>query len=142
MDPTTIIPTLLDLSLRLFDSVQQQRGRRQQTQAEQLSQASELFGKIANTISDSAQCLRRGEYPAGHCGEMAEYARVLPTLLTGIVPAEQVDRYVAALMEAHQVEQLCAYLNHTDDYTRKHQLDQMHLAAGTFRAAAAVVKIQ
>lgn len=94
-----------------------------------------LFTGIAETLDWTVRDFRAEKVPHGACAAMAQYASEMPTVLNGLIPAEDTARYVDMLLGAHQVERLAM------SYAAGHlDITELEKVAGTFRAAAVLAR--
>lgn len=103
---------------------------------EQKIAVSELFNNIADTLDEVVSKFKANEVPHGACNTIRQYAMELPTVLSGILPAEKVAQYSDELYQAHNVESLLMATQQNPD-----SLIQLEKAASSFRVAANIIKI-
>jgi hypothetical protein len=94
-----------------------------------------LMEQIAGTLDLVVIKFKGGEVPHGACEELRMYAQNL-SVLEGALSCDEVLDYTNKLMYAHNVEML--YVSVSNDPS---QLIELEKAAGTFRAAAHLMKI-
>lgn len=137
MDPSSIIPTLLDTATKIFTVVLDNR-RSQQLKANHA--AADLMEGVSVTLTQTAEMLGQGVYPANCCGRLREYALLMPDVLKPCIEDFNIDRYTVMLLENYQVEMILGYFQKIKPFERERQLDQLRSAAGAFRVASEMLR--
>jgi hypothetical protein len=100
------------------------------------NEISKFLVAIANTIDDAAYNLSNDIVPHGTCEMMKEFSTQLPTILDGLSDKEHLSKLSDELNHAYNIESLIL-LNQSD----KTYINELHKAAGKFRAAAVMLDI-
>lgn len=108
--------------------------------AESRTEASVLLNHIADLIVAVADQLEQQQYPHDRCGEMHWVMTRLANTLLGKIPEEDLTALTKTFEECYQVERLFAELGTLNDTDKIKNINLLRSSAGSFRAAAALIK--
>jgi len=134
---SSVVDTVLAVGKSLFGlrmDLAKARQERKDTVAEYLA-------GIAQTLEDTGGALRQGQFPHGRCQELFVHGQNMTAAIGDLVGERRALELQAQLMEVWDIERLFGELSSADDDQRTRSLDTLDLAAGTFRATAAFVRV-
>jgi hypothetical protein len=102
----------------------------------------DYYLRIATTLSEAADALRRGVVPHGKCGEMRFHAEHLPETIGDVIGPTQATALSCKLMESYKVESFGYQFMSLPPAERDAKFGGLDEAAGYFRAAADALRLR
>ena len=132
-----IFGTILDVAKSLLGLSDQLRTADRQRRGDMAT----LFGSISDCLAAVSTEIRAGGVPHGRCGELAQYAMMLPGLVAPELGDEKANELGETLHSAYNVESVAMGLQEVvDDQEKEPYLAKLEEAGGKFRALANLVR--
>lgn len=100
----------------------------------------DYFMAVGTVLNDTAEKLRKGEYPHGSCAQLEVHAKSLVSVVGDEIGQAEAQKWADKLDQAHEIERVHTELEQLPKSNRPAEIAAIDEAAGVFKAMAVNLK--